>query len=111
MSGAGAYLLPQGLALVAAVILIILRGRHLTGLEAAVYGSGLVLFANASVANQVSGTEGAAEAQLVVASLTAGASLAVVLWRRLKASGPEFAVYGLGSAYLLTMALLANLQA
>jgi hypothetical protein len=69
-----------------------------------------VLFANARVANQVSGTEGAVGAQLVVASLTAGASLAVVLWRRLKASGPEFAVYGLGSAYLLTMALLANLQ-
>jgi hypothetical protein len=111
MGGAGADLLPHGLALVAAVILIILRGRHLTGLEAAVYGIGLALFGNASVANSLSGTAGAAGAQLVVAALIGGASLAIVLWRRSKASGPEFAVYGLGSAYLLTMALLANLQA
>ncbi len=109
MYGAGADLVPHGVALLAAAILIALRGRHLTGLEAAVYGIGLALFGDASVVNSISVKDAAARAQLVVALLVVGASLAIMLWRRSKASGPEFAVYGLGSAYLLAMALLANL--
>jgi hypothetical protein len=47
--------------------------------------------------------------QLVFALIVACTSLGIVLWRRSRASGPELAVYGLGSAYLLAMALLANL--
>ena len=81
----------------------------MTGLESAVYLIGAFLIANVIIASAMLGSEGAAGVELFIALLAAGLSMAVSLWRRTKASGPEFAVYGLGSAYLLLIALIAVL--
>jgi hypothetical protein len=107
--GTGVDILPHSFALVAAAMLVSLRGWQITGLEASVYGIGIALFANGSLASNLIGTGASAAVQLVFALIVACTSLGIVLWRRSRASGPELAVYGLGSAYLLAMALLANL--
>ena len=110
--GAGnliAAALPCSLAILTAALVVSLRGRHVSGLEVAVYLMGSALYANIVLASSMLGTEGAAGVGLAAALVVAAAGLGIALWRRRKASGAELAVYCFSAAYILATALIGML--
>jgi hypothetical protein len=110
--GAGSLIaasLPCGLAILAAAFVVSLRGRHVGGLEMAVYLMGSALFANIILASSMLGTEGAAGVEFAAAIVIAAAGLGIAVWRRNKANGAELAVYGFSAAYILAVALIGML--
>jgi hypothetical protein len=107
------------IAIIAAAPLLVLRRGEMAGLEASVYWLGITMLAfwaflpMATRLNWIydlSGASTTAAAYRTAGVFLAGVVLlsaaAILLWRRARLSGPEIAIYAMGTAAALVAVLL-----